>query len=157
MDEDTLDRCLEAVRLYKKGPPCLILASGGKVDPEELGPSYAAVMADYLEQLGVKPSDVMREDSSRTTYENAVESARLLKERSVSRVVLVVDAVDMFRADACLRKQGIEVVPAPCHYRATRFRFSVPAFLPNPEAAVNVQRVWHEWLGVVWYWCQGKI
>ncbi len=157
MDEDTLDRCLEAVRLYKKGPPCLIVASGGKVDPEEVGPTYAAVMADFLEQLGVKSSDLVREESSRTTYENAVESARLLKERGVSRVVLVVDAVDMYRAAACLRKQGVEVVPAPCHYRAARFRFSIAAFVPSPGAAVNVQRVWHEWLGVVWYWGQGKI
>ena len=157
MDEDTLDRCLEAARLYEHGPPCLVLASGGKVDPEGPGPPYAAVMGDFLEQLGVKPSDVVREEGSRTTYENAAESARLLKERGIRRVVLVVDAVDMFRAAVCLRKQGIEVVPAPCHYRATRFRFSAPAFLPNPGAAVHVQRVWHEWLGVVWYWGQGKM
>ena len=75
MDEDTLDRCLEAARLYKRGPPCLVLASGGKVDPDEPLPSYAAVMADFLEQLGVKPSDMVREERSRTTYENAVESA----------------------------------------------------------------------------------
>ena len=157
MDEDTLDRCLEAARLYKEGLPCLILASGGKVDPEDPGPPFAAVMGDFLEQHGVKPSDVVREEGSRTTYENAVECARLLKERGVRRVVLVVDAVDMFRAAACLRKQGVEVVPAPCHYRATRFRVSIPAILPNPGAAVNVQRVWHEWLGVVWYWGQGKM
>jgi uncharacterized SAM-binding protein YcdF (DUF218 family) len=157
MDEDTLDRCLEAARLYKEGLPCLILASGGKVDPEDPGPPFAAVMGDFLEQHGVKPSDVVREEGSRTTYENAVECARLLKERGVRRVVLVVDAVDMFRAAACLRKQGVDVVPAPCHYRATRFRVSIPAILPNPGAAVNVQRVWHEWLGVVWYWSQGKM
>lgn len=157
MDEDTLDRCLEAARLYKQGPPCLVLASGGKVDPEQAGPPYAAVMGDFLEQLGVKESDVVREEGSRTTYENALNCAQLLRKRGIRRVVLVVDAVDMFRAAACLRKQGVEVVPAPCHFRAASFRPSIPAFLPNPGAAVHVQRVWHEWLGVVWYRCQGNM
>ena len=157
MDEDTLDRCLEAARLYSQGPPCLVLASGGKVDPEDAGPPYAAVMGDFLERLGVKESDLVREEGSRNTYENAVECAKLLKDRGIGRVVLVADAVDMFRAAACLRKQGMEVVPAPCHYRAVRFRLSVPAFLPLPGAAANVQRVWHEWLGVAWYWGRGWI
>ncbi len=86
-----------------------------------------------------------------------MECAKLLKDRGIGRVVLVADAVDMFRAAACLRKQGMEVVPAPCHYRAVRFRLSVPAFLPLPGAAANVQRVWHEWLGVAWYWGRGWI
>jgi uncharacterized SAM-binding protein YcdF (DUF218 family) len=148
---------MEAARLYSQGPPCLVMASGGKVDPQDPGPSYAAVMGGFLEQLGVKKADLVREEGSRTTYENAVECAKLLKDRGIERVVLVVDAVDMFRAAGCLRKQGVEVVPAPCHYRATRFRLSVHTFLPNPGAAANIQRVWHEWLGVAWYWTTGRL
>jgi uncharacterized SAM-binding protein YcdF (DUF218 family) len=157
MDEDTLQRCIEAARLYFQGPPCLVVASGGGVDAADLGPSFAAVMGGFLEQLGVKEADLVREETSRTTYENAVECAKLLKDRGIGRVVLAADAVDMFRAAACLRKQGIEVVPAPCHYRATRFRLSVPAFLPFPSAAAHIQRVWHEWLGVAWYWTTGRL
>ena len=157
MDEDSLKRCLEATRLYRQGSPCLILVSGGKVDPETPGPSYAAVLGELLEQGGVKKADLLLEENSRTTYENAVECAKILKVRQIERVVLVADAVDMFRAAACLRKQGIEVVPAPSHFRATQFRPSVFTFLPNPGAAAGCQRVWHEWLGVAWYWSQGRI
>jgi uncharacterized SAM-binding protein YcdF (DUF218 family) len=157
LDEDSVHRCLQAARLYRQGPNCLVVVSGGKVDPESAGPANAAVMGDLLEQIGVKPSDLVREESSRTTYENAVECAKLLNARGVRRVVLVVDAVDMFRAAGCLRKQGIEVVPAPCHFRATPFHLSVFSCLPSPGAARGVQRVWHEWLGITWYWCQGRL
>jgi uncharacterized SAM-binding protein YcdF (DUF218 family) len=156
MDEDALYRCLHAARLYAKGPRPL-LVSGGKVDADTPGPSCAAVMGDFLRQLGVKEADLVLEQNSRTTYENAVESAKLLKERGLHRVLLVVDAVDMPRAALCLRKQGIEVLPAPCHYRATSMEWSLFSFLPSPGAARGFQRVWHEWLGLAWYWLRGRL
>jgi uncharacterized SAM-binding protein YcdF (DUF218 family) len=157
LDESSLHRCLHAAWLYKQGPPCLVVVSGGKVDPDRPGPTNAAVMATFLGQHGVKEADLVVEPNSRTTYENAVECAKLLKERGIRRVALVVDAVDMPRAAACLRKQAIEVIPAPCHFRATRFEFTVCSVLPNPGAAAAFQRVWHEWLGLAWYRCRGRL
>jgi uncharacterized SAM-binding protein YcdF (DUF218 family) len=157
MDEDTLHRCLHAARLYREGPACPILVSGGKVDPESEGPACARVMASFLRRLGVRRRDLVLEDRSRNTYENARESARLLEERGLRKVVLVTDAVDMYRAERCFRKQGVEVVPAPCHYRATRFRLDLFTFLPSPGAARGFQRAWHEWLGTAWYRLHGRI
>lgn len=156
MDEDTLHRCLHAVRLYSAGPPLPIVVSGGKVEADHPGPSCAAVMGEFLRQLGVKDSDLLLEERSRSTYENAVESAKLLRERGLQRVWLVVDAVDMPRALLCLRKQGIEVLPAPCHYRAVNFELSFFSFIPSPGAAQGFRRVWHEWLGLAWYWLRGR-
>jgi uncharacterized SAM-binding protein YcdF (DUF218 family) len=157
LDEDTLHRCLHAARLYAQGPPVPVLVSGGKVNPDEAGPTCAAVMGDFLGQLGVRNEDLLLEDRSRTTYENAVECAKLLKERGIRRVVLVVDAVDMPRAAGCLRKQGIEVSPSPCHYRATTFHLSLFSFIPTPGAAATFRRVWHEWLGLAWYRLLGRL
>jgi uncharacterized SAM-binding protein YcdF (DUF218 family) len=156
LDEDSFHRCLLAARLYNQGSPCPVFISGGKVDPDTPGPTNAAVMAAFLGRHGVKEEDLVVEPNSRTTYENAVECAKLLREKGIRRVALVVDAVDMPRAAACLRKQGVEVIPAPCHFRATRFQFDVFSFLPSPGAAVAFQRAWHEWLGLVWYRCRGR-
>ena len=157
MDSDSFQRCLQTERLYSGGLPCLVVVSGGQVEPGTPGPTCAAVMAEFLVQRGVKRADILTEEASSTTYENAVESAKLLKERDIRRVVLVVDAVDMVRAARCLRKQGIEVVPSPCHYRATRFRLSFFSFVPSPGGAAGFQRVWHEWVGVSWYWWRDRI
>src|SRR5207249_5416937 len=62
LDEDSLQRCLQAARLYKQGPPCPVLVSGGKVDPDTPGPTFAAALADFLEQHGVNAADLVQED-----------------------------------------------------------------------------------------------
>ena len=157
LDEDGMQRCLHAAALYRQKPSCTVIVSGGKVNPQSDAPPCSQVMAAFLVQLGVKAADIVQEDSSRNTYENAVQTSRLLKEREIRKAVLVVDAVDMFRALSCFRQQGLELEPAPCHYRATEFEMSFFDFVPNPGAAVHGQRAWHEWLGTAWYWLNGRI
>jgi uncharacterized SAM-binding protein YcdF (DUF218 family) len=157
MDEDTLKRCLHAAAVYGQGSPIPVVVSGGLPDRDRPGPTAATVMAEFLVRLGVKESDIIREERSQTTYENAVECAALLKARGIGRVVLVVDAVDMARAAACLRKQGIDVAPSPSHFRAASFRWSIFTFIPNPGAAGAIRRVWHEWVGSLWYRLRGRI
>jgi uncharacterized SAM-binding protein YcdF (DUF218 family) len=157
LDHDTLLRCQHAARLYHQGPGCKVLVSGGKVDPEEPGPPVARVMADFLVQLGVKAADLIIEDQSRSTYENAVESTRLLKQEGIDNAILVTDAVDMYRATRCFRKQGVELTPSPSHFRATSYQFTLLGFIPNAGAARNWQRVAHEWLGTLWYSLKGRI
>jgi uncharacterized SAM-binding protein YcdF (DUF218 family) len=155
--DDTRLRCLYAAELYRQGPACPVLVSGGKVDPEDPGPSHARVMAEFLKTQGVAVADLIVEESSRTTYENAVESARQLKERRLNKIVLVVDAVDMVRASGCFTRQGFEVTAAACHYRARPFQFTPLTLVPNAGAVRNCERAWHEWLGILWYSCWGRM
>jgi uncharacterized SAM-binding protein YcdF (DUF218 family) len=157
LDHDSILRCQHAARLYHQGPPCKLIVSGGKVHPEEPGPAEARVMADFLVQLGVKEADLLIEDQSRSTYENAVQSTHLLKQSGIDKAVLVTDAVDMYRAMCCFRKQGAALTPSPCHFRATSFKCGVLDFIPNAGAARNWQRVAHEYLGTLWYWLHGRI
>jgi uncharacterized SAM-binding protein YcdF (DUF218 family) len=128
-----------------------------KLDEESPGPTGAELMRAFLVQLGVRRGDLLVEDASRSTYENAVESTRLLREHHLRRVALVTDAVDLFRAVRCFRKQGVEPLPSASHYRAGRFEWSLVAFLPSPGALRGCRRVWHEWLGAGYYWLRGRI
>jgi len=157
LDADTWYRCLYAAQLYHQGKPCRVLVSGGKSDPDSADPACAVLMHDFLLERGVNAADLIVETDSRTTYENALNSARLLERHGIHKVALVVDAVDMFRALRCFRYQGIETIPSPCHYRTDHFEGSFFDFLPNPNTAANGQRVWHEWLGVAWYRLKGRI
>src|SRR5207302_1379541 len=80
-----------AAEMYRQGPPCPVLVSGGKVDPDSPEPPCARVMREFLLHQGVAASDLIEEDASRSTYENAVESARLLGARGLRKVLLVTD------------------------------------------------------------------
>lgn len=157
LGEDSIYRCLRAADLYHQGPRCLVVVSGGRVDPESAGPTLAEAMRDFLMKLGVCADDILLEDRSRNTYENALYSAETLRHRGLERVALVTDACSLRRAELCFRKQRVAVLPCGCSYRATKFDASVAAFMPNPAAFGQLDLVVHEWLGLAWYWLCGRI
>ena len=150
-------RCLHAGRIYRKYGPCPVVATGGKTSADRPGPSEAKIMRDVLVLLGVEPSDILLEEDSRTTYENALGSQPLLAERDLGRIVLVTDAAHMYRASGCFEALGLEATPAPCNHYATRIHWSPAALLPNSEAAEKSGTAFHEWLGIAWYWLQGRL
>lgn len=154
---DTLYRCLTAAEVYRAGPSCLVLVSGGVVEPDDATPPVADLMRDFLVRLGVARADVLVENQSRSTYENAVEASKLLEARGLRKAVLVTDAAHLPRALACFRGQGIDVVPWGCRYRATRLPAALDTFLPDLAAARGVREAWHEWVGIAWYRLTGKI
>lgn len=156
LGQDTLYRCLHAARLYRQGKPCLVVVSGGIVEPDTPGPTLAELMHDFLREQGVAEADLLVEDKSRSTYENAVGTRTLLRQRGIDKILLVTDATHLRRAQRCFRAQGFEVTPSGCRYRATSFEWSPFEFLPSPHAARHVQQVAHEWLGMAWYRLTGK-
>ncbi|WP_263144204.1 YdcF family protein [Pseudomonas sp. RIT-PI-AD] len=103
------ERLRYAARLARaSGLP--LLTSGGLHYGQP--PSEAAIMADSLrDDYGVAVR--WQEGHSRTTWENAVDSARLLAAEGVTRVVLVTQAWHMPRARWCFEQQGLQVVGAP--------------------------------------------
>lgn len=157
LGDDTVTRCLRAAELYRQLKPRPIVVSGGAVDADSGGPLLAPRMRNLLVQLGVCAADVIVEDKSRSTWENAVETQKLLEPRGISKVVLVTDGTHLPRAVRCFRKQGIEVIPCGCRYRATTFHSSVQTFLPQPNAGRGLMEAWHEWMGLAWYWMKGRI
>lgn len=153
---DTLYRCLAAAELYRR-QRCLVLASGGTVDPDDGAPPLAQVMYTTLVGLGVASDDIVVEDKSTSTYENAVESKRILERLERRRIVLVTDASHMPRAAACFRHVGVEVIESPCRFVTGEFRCCISSLVPSPDAAQGIERVAHEWLGLAWYWLNGRI
>lgn len=155
-DEDTLQRCLHALELYRRRP-CRLVLSGGHCDPACPEVSNAAVMRDFFRQHGIPEADLVLEESSRTTHENAVGCREVLEPLGVRRVVLVTEAAHMYRSVLSFRRQGFDVTAAPCNYHLRRFGWSLHSFLPEPGAAANSQGVCHEWLGTLWYWWNERI
>jgi uncharacterized SAM-binding protein YcdF (DUF218 family) len=114
-------------------------------------------MRDFTVRLGVDPADILVEDRSLTTYENTLQSAEILRARGVQRIALVTDATHMYRASRCFDRQGFEVVPAACNFRAVQLQCSPELFLPNTHGVDRLRIAMHEWLGIVWYKLHGRI
>lgn len=153
----TLYRCLHAAEVARRCGGLPILVSGGPLNSSPDSPPCAKLMSDFLVAQGIPRSALVLEDASCTTYENAVECRRRLGCRPPGTVILVTEATHMARSLRCFQKQGIDAVPAACHYQATRFQPTLRAFLPSAAAAQTCLEVAHEWVGMVIYWIRGRI
>jgi uncharacterized SAM-binding protein YcdF (DUF218 family) len=91
-----------------------LLVSGGIVGPP---PAEAEMMRDLAVQCGVAKERIVVEDSARNTFENAVYTGRIIRDRQWRRVVVVTDGFHLPRALYVFRRLGLEVagdgVPRP--------------------------------------------
>jgi uncharacterized SAM-binding protein YcdF (DUF218 family) len=104
----------------------------------------------------VPASAIWTESQSRTTHENAVYAARVLRSKGVRTIVLVTDAYHMLRSEKCFRKEGLVVIPAACGYR-TAGRFKPEELMPGWEPISWNEDFLHEVLGLAWYRLHGWI
>jgi uncharacterized SAM-binding protein YcdF (DUF218 family) len=117
----------------------------------------AAEIADLLVEWGVPRAAIVEEGASRTTSENAVQVARLLRTRGLRRVLLVTSALHMRRALAAFRAEGVEAIPSPCDALATaRPRRGPLDWLPRPEALQRTHDALWELLGLAAYRVTGR-
>ena len=157
LGDTTLMRCTHALRLYRRAGRCRIVVSGGKVDWSEPGLTLGEAMRDYLMDCGVAVEDLVVESGSSSTYENALKTGELLNDESGGRIFLVTSASHMWRSEACFRRQGLEVTPAPCEFHAQHLPRSITSLLPSANGVQGFNEAVHEWLGLAWYWLRGRI
>jgi uncharacterized SAM-binding protein YcdF (DUF218 family) len=150
----TFLRCEHAAWLYRNWKAMPVVVSGGS------GPSkivMADVMRDVLRRAGVPDAMIWTERRSKSTYDNALFTAELLRAKQIRRIVLVTEAHHMLRSDLCFRKQGIEVVPSACNYRYILFSGQWQDFFPSSKMITSNEDTLHEWMGLVWYRVSGKV
>jgi uncharacterized SAM-binding protein YcdF (DUF218 family) len=157
MAGDTALRCIHALALYRQAGHCRVVVCGGRpYEPPET-PALAETMRRFLVDAGVSPADLVVEDQSMSTYENAANTAALLGDRNIHRIVLVTDAVHMLRASRCFEKAGFEVVPAPCRFQSGGLSGDPCDLLPSSDGVGRTEQAIHEWCGVLWYRLNGRI
>lgn len=93
---DTAARTNEAVQLYHNGWAPKLIFSGAAQDKS--GPSNAAVMRREALDAGVPDEDIIIEEYSETTKENAEKTQNILDQNKISSVILVTSAYHQRRA-----------------------------------------------------------
>lgn len=116
LNEHSLLRTLCGADLFTLGIADRLVMSAGDTTIFGYGPEESVEMKQFAVRLGLAPDVVVTESRSRTTYESAVETKRLLGDVSI---LLVTSASHMPRAMAHFRKQGLTATAAPCGYSLT--------------------------------------
>jgi uncharacterized SAM-binding protein YcdF (DUF218 family) len=113
LSSNSMERTICGADLFKRGFASRIVFSGGDASIFGEGPQEGVEMKRLALQLGVPDEATIVEGRSRTTYENAVETRRIVGSGSI---LMVTSAHHVPRALGLFRKQGLNVTPYPCGY-----------------------------------------
>lgn len=143
------DRAWHAFRIWRSGKAPVIIVAGGVVWGANVRPA-AAILGDFLQDLGVPESAIHREERSRNTRQNAEYSAELAEGIGVKKVLLVTNTWHMRRAERAFQRAGFDVVPASFDAGPT-YRRQIMDLLPRVSALNAGMRSFREYLGRMFY------
>ncbi len=155
------DRITHALQLYRLGKIKKILITGGQglnpVNPQ----SEAELLKRFLVMTGMPESDILIEDQSKNTAQNAQLTKAFLEENGIStdqEFVLITSAFHMKRAKGCFDKVGLKTVTFPVDYSSHEVKYDLPSLIfPNSESISHWHRLSKEWIGITIYSLVGYI
>lgn len=142
----SLTRLLEGIRIHLENPHTKLVFTGK-------GPSVA--MAHVAMSVGVDKADIIVEEESRDTKDEAMNVRKIVR---TEKFVLVTSASHMPRAMALFRKQGMEPIPfATGHLLRGKPRLRPDLFLPGAFTLYKSERAVYEYLGLMWAKLRGQV
>ncbi|WP_159882696.1 YdcF family protein [Paenibacillus puerhi] len=145
----TLQRVVTAVQLYAR-KPLPIVFSGGQVYAASGNEGHLAKR--MLIELGIPEEQILVDDTSRNTQENARNTQAILTKQRLNEPVLITSAFHMARAVKHFEAQGVDVIPYPTDFR-TRLSGPPRAFTqlwtPQAGALENLSVAMKEYLGML--------
>ena len=156
---ESADRIVHASRLFRAGKAPLVVATAGSGWRSAAVQKPADAMADLLVEWGVPRDAILIERESRTTYENAVYTRKLLEARGIDGpVLLVTSAAHMWRSMAVFESAGMHAIPAATDYDADGIDLGDPrAWIPDTAALHDTNGAIKEYMGMLVYRLRGQI
>jgi uncharacterized SAM-binding protein YcdF (DUF218 family) len=108
----TARRAEHAAALYRQGFAPYVLCTGIRSAGDSTY-SEAEWCARVAQQHGVPAPALVLEEHSRSTEENAIESAAVMRAHGWSSAIIVSDDFHLFRANWLFERQGVRVYPSP--------------------------------------------
>jgi uncharacterized SAM-binding protein YcdF (DUF218 family) len=153
LDESSIARLVEGVRLSKVLNCCKLVLSGGP-GPDSVS-SEAQDMAQLAQDLGVGRQEMILDTNSRDTEDEARHVAPIVGQQPF---ILVTEASHMPRAMALFMKHGTRPIADPVDFRTAPSQAITPdEFFPGAGALGGSERAVYEYLGLAWEKILGKI
>ncbi|MBT3611852.1 MAG: YdcF family protein [Flavobacteriales bacterium] len=146
------DRLISAIELYKLGKIDKIIISGGNGKLINNGMKESEWSKSFLINMGIETKDILLENSSRNTMENAQNTAILIKSDISQKLLLITSANHMKRAKFCFNKNNFNIDCYPTDCTNSEITLSIDyLFIPNIDALEKWQDLIHEWIGYIVY------
>lgn len=150
------ERYLEALRLALLHPQAKILISGGDGSLTGGYEDDGAIARRMFAGFGIQADRLITDPQSRNTFENAQNSALLIRQNGLGNCLMITSAFHMPRAVGMMRKAGVSITPWPVDYRTdgeTGFHLD---FTEPMRLAERSSTAWREWLGLLGNFLAGR-
>lgn len=145
------DRLFQATSLYKKGRIKKILITSGNASLTDNEVKEADLVKKFLHDICIPDSDVLIENQSRNTIENARFSAELIKKTyPTSKILVITSAWHIPRAKLIFSKVlGNELDYLPTNYLGPKEYAIEDVIIPNPINMETWSILFREWIGLI--------
>lgn len=155
------DRVTALIALGRRYPDAKLVYSGGSGALLGNRIAGADLARAFYQQQGFDPKNILFEDTSRNTWENALYSRNLVRPSPDETWLLVTSASHMPRAIGVFRQLDWNVVPFPVDYHVPKVKGEgqTPNFDLRPNASarlVELDLAAKEWIGLFAYWLMGR-
>lgn len=155
------DRLFKAVSLYKTGKVEKLLISGDSGYIGDRGLHEAKQVKEVLISWGIPETDIISEEKSVNTHENAIESVKILKQSypHYNRFLLVTSGIHMKRALACFKNEGLECASfsTDLYSNQTGKYYWDQYLIPNADTFILWNKLFKEVVGYISYSIVGYI
>lgn len=155
------DRMVQTLTLYKQHKIKQILITGDNGYLTDNNLHEASQMKQLLIGWGVPAEDIITEEKSRNTYENAVETKKIIAPmlHPGFKILLVTSGTHMRRARACFIKTGLQfdTLSTDLYTGPKRYYTFEDFIIPSADALNEWQKLLKEMVGYVAYALTGKI
>ncbi|MEP6582752.1 MAG: YdcF family protein [Ginsengibacter sp.] len=128
----TSDRFIQLIKLRAEGKVSRLLISGGNSKLLPTAFRESDWVALQLKDFNIPDSNILIENQSRNSFENALFSQKLLDSaRLKPPYILVTSAFHMRRALSTYKKMGVDVIPFPCNFIAGKGKTDIGDFIPS--------------------------
>ncbi|MCW2283099.1 uncharacterized SAM-binding protein YcdF (DUF218 family) [Rhodoblastus acidophilus] len=153
---DAGERMTAGVALARAFPRAKLVFSGGSGALLSREETESDAARQFWRELGVPDSQMIFENASRNTYENALFTQNLVHPGAGERWLLVTSAWHMPRAIGVFRALGMNPTAFPVDFRTFGNDEDWKPPGDGPMALRNTETAVREWIGLLTYWLTGK-
>ena len=146
---DSVDRILSGIDLFKDNKAPLIILTKGKV-PWSMGLSEGEYLKDFAIKFGVPKESILLTENVQNTDQEAKAVKRLLNTNEI-KIILVTSAFHMPRAKKVFVASGIKVIPFAVDYVSSEQKITFMHFIPSAGSLGATSFAVRELIGRLYY------
>jgi uncharacterized SAM-binding protein YcdF (DUF218 family) len=147
--EDMLARTVTAARLQRQLQIPVLVSGGSGYSGRS---AEAPVIRRFLLDLGIPDRQILLEQKSRDTNENALYCHEIMKKHGFQNPLLITSAYHMRRSVKMFKNAGVAVIPVPAQFLTGG---NIPLiwadYLPTTNSFQKSEKALREYLGLLFY------